>query len=97
MKPEGGPKLASKPKPPIGGYALGRAFMVESNISDSHLVKFLHSSDYIPMPEAAAATCHTLSHLSPEISHLIFFFFVSHFAITTAPDVTAADGISGLR
>ena len=49
------------------------------------------------MPEAAAAaTCHTLSHLSPEISHLIFFFFVSHFAITTAPDVTA-DGISGLR
>ena len=91
--------MASKPKPPIGGYALGRAFMVESNISDSHLVKFLHSSDYIPMPEAAAAaaTCHTLSHLSPEISHLIFFF-VSHFVITTAPDVTdAADGISGLR
>ena len=44
---KGGPKLASKPKLPIGGLALGRAFMVESNFLDRHLVKFQHPPHHL--------------------------------------------------
>ena len=39
--------MASKPKLPIGGLALGRAFMVESNFLDRHLVKFQHPPHHL--------------------------------------------------
>ena len=44
---KGGPKLASKPKLPIGGLALGGAFMGESNFLDRHLVKFQHPPHHL--------------------------------------------------